>query len=233
MVDSLLVVPFLRLMTFARDPMASHVIDAFLDESNTAVTRKQRVAFLKGLIGHYHQLADDRIASHVAEKCWTTADPFLRDKIAASLLEHEGFLHGSQYGRFLLRKVNLPAYRKNRHEWRNKQAQGIGGTPAELHAQAAKAATATSEPLEIVAPQHTQVASKEQDTRQSKNEEKKRKSKTQEEDEIDELFNKPKKSKSSKMAEPVSADGDIKQVKPPKDLEGVLNAIKSSAIAGQ
>lgn len=58
--------------------MASRVIDAFLDEENTAIAYKDRRNFLKSLIGQYQTLADDRIGSRVAERCWLVADPFLK-----------------------------------------------------------------------------------------------------------------------------------------------------------
>lgn len=75
---SLLALPIPRLITFASDPTASRVIDAFLDEDNKAVAYKDRRAFLRNLIGHYQTLSDDRIGSRVAERCWAVADPFLK-----------------------------------------------------------------------------------------------------------------------------------------------------------
>jgi len=75
---SLLAMPIARLIVLASDPMASRVIDAFLEEENKAVPYKDRRNFLRNLIGHYQTLADDRIGSRVAERCWAVADPFLR-----------------------------------------------------------------------------------------------------------------------------------------------------------
>lgn len=77
--ESILQTPIDRLLTYTSDPTASRVIDVFLDEAtNPAVAYKDRRNFLKNLIGHYQQLADDRIGSRVADRCWATADPFLK-----------------------------------------------------------------------------------------------------------------------------------------------------------
>lgn len=74
------------------------------------------------LIGHYHELADDRIGSRVVERCWATADVYLKDKIAASLVEQQNFLQASQYGHFFARKVELPLFQRRREEWKLKMA---------------------------------------------------------------------------------------------------------------
>lgn len=76
--QSFLAMPIARLLVLASDPVASRAIDAFLDEENKAIPYKDRRNFLRNLIGHYQTLADDRIGSRVAERCWAVADPFLK-----------------------------------------------------------------------------------------------------------------------------------------------------------
>ncbi len=191
--SSILALPMDRLLVFTSDPIASRVIDVFLDESNKAIPYKDRRTFLRNLIGHYHFLADDRIGSRGADRCWQVADPFLKAQIATSLIPHEYDLQGSHFGHFFLRKVNLPLFKRKPHEWKDKQARDVGGTPAELHARAAKqqaeaeqakAAAAAVEPvleakseiLEGVAPVNGEA----------KKEKKKRKK--EKADEIDEVF---------------------------------------------
>jgi nucleolar protein 9 len=75
---SLIAMPMERLIVLGSDPVASRIIDAFLDEDNKAIPYKDRRTFLRTLIGHYQTLADDRIGSRVAERCWLVADPFLK-----------------------------------------------------------------------------------------------------------------------------------------------------------
>lgn len=82
---SLLAMPIPRLIVLASDPVASRVIDAFLDEENKAVPYKDRRTFLRNLIGHYQTLSDDRIGSRVAERCWAVADPFLKVGVAQTV----------------------------------------------------------------------------------------------------------------------------------------------------
>lgn len=192
--------------------MASRVIDAFLDEENKAVPYKDRRAFLRNLIGHYQTLADDRIGSRVAERCWAVADPFLRvglltasavvrkpddkltlaslssqDKIAESLIQDELKLQGSFYGHFFIRKVNLPLYKRNKYEWKEKQARGVGGTPAELHSQR-QSIPAHRLAAQSAGPTRTEAVPSTETAKDEKSSKKKRKNKTDGMDEIDEIF---------------------------------------------
>lgn len=210
-VKSLIAMPIPRLIVLASDPMASRVIDAFLDEENKAVPYKDRRTFLRNLIGHYTTLADDRIGSRVAERCWAVADPFLRvrksccmltldqwkltfriitqDKIAESLVPDELKLQGSFFGHFFIRKVNLPLYKRNKYEWKDRQARGVGGTPAELHAQkSAVPAHRLAAQAAAPAPATTTTTSVAETNTEEKQSKKKRKSKTEEGDEIDQIF---------------------------------------------
>merc|ERR1711939_936956 len=81
--ESILQTPIDRLLTYTSDLMASRIIDVFLDDQeNPAVAYKDRRNFLKNLIGHYQKLADDRIGSRVADRCWAAADPFLKVRLS-------------------------------------------------------------------------------------------------------------------------------------------------------
>ena len=202
-VQSILRTPIERLLVFTSDPIGSHVIDVFLDEDNAAVTNKDRRTFLLNLIGHYPKLADDRIGSRVADRCWQAADPFLRDKIAHSLLKDELNLQNSHYGHFFLRKVNLPLFRRDPREWRDRQARDVGGTPAELYARAAE----KQQMLQLHSQEQQQQKQQQaQDyvslsnstldgARATKEKKKRKKIKTQGTDEIDQLFETVKRGK--------------------------------------
>lgn len=197
--SAILALPIERLLVYTSDPIASRVIDVFLDESNKAVKYKDRRTFLRNLIGHYHHIADDRIGSRVADRCWATADPFLKVQIATSLIPHDYDLQGSHFGHFFLRKVNLPLFKRKPAEWKDKQARDVGGTPAELHAKAAKQQKEAEQARAAARATQVEAAfSVESAAQQAKQDEKKdKKRKNQKVDEIDEVFKnvKPKKSK--------------------------------------
>lgn len=199
---SILALPIERLLVFTSDPIASRVIDVFLDESNRSVSYKDRRTFLRNLIGHYHVLADDRIGSRVADRCWATADPFLKAQIATSLLSHEYDLQASHFGHFFLRKVNLPLFKRKPQEWKDRQARDVGGTPAELHARAAKQQLQAEQARAIaqVQAQEAAIEPAQLETEpgvEGKKEKKDKKRKKERVDEIDEVFKnvKPKKAK--------------------------------------
>lgn len=236
---SLLATPFERLLLFCSDPMASRVIDVFLDESNRAISHKDRRNFLRSLIGHYDALASDRLGSRVADRCWAVADPFLKDKIAASLVPHEYALQNSNFGYYFLRKVNLPLYKRNKDEWKARQGRGEGGTPAELHAQAARKlqeqqqakaeAEAARQRQEATAAASSALAD---ETEPSKKDKKKRKK--DKVDEIDEVFKTVKRGKTaSHFSAPVAAaegaSGSVAQYANKDDALGeVFQAIKKA-----
>lgn len=113
-------------LPLTRDPISSRVLDSLLSSPSTLPRERRR--FLLSLIGNYHTLADDRIGSRVVERCWTTADVFLKDKIAASLVDQSVFLQQSHYGHFFARKLELPLWGRAREVWKLKMAAIKEGT---------------------------------------------------------------------------------------------------------
>jgi nucleolar protein 9 len=118
-----------------RDATASRIFDALLSSPTTPALSRRH--FLQSLLSHYHTLADDRIGSRVAERCWAVADVYLKDKIASSLVEQQLFLQASAFGHFLARKLELPLWSRKREEWKLKMA---GGARLEEEAARKKAA---------------------------------------------------------------------------------------------
>lgn len=112
---------FEGILPLTRDATSSRVLDSLLSSPTTPPREIRR--FLLSLIGHYHTLADDRIGSRVVERCWATADVYLKDKIASSLVDQGHFLQSSQYGHFFARKVELPLFMRRREEWKLKMAK--------------------------------------------------------------------------------------------------------------
>jgi nucleolar protein 9 len=101
-------------------------------------------AFILRLIGHFPQIADDRIGSRVAERAFATADPFLKDKIAASVFDHQEELQRSAYAHFLARKMELPLWGRKREEWKLKMGRLAAEEKARAAGRAVPAATAAA-----------------------------------------------------------------------------------------
>ncbi|KAG8813556.1 Nucleolar protein 9, partial [Serendipita sp. 401] len=69
------------------------------------------------------QLVDDRIGSRVGDRCWIHADPYLKEKIARSLIPHQQTLVASYYGKFFAKKLQLSLLLRKPDEWRVAQVQ--------------------------------------------------------------------------------------------------------------
>lgn len=160
-----------ELIATAHHATGSRVLDVLL-ESPTVSTKAKRNFVLK-FIGHFHTLADDRIGSRVAERCWAYADPYLkvslyalmgrvlrltegwmpRKKIARSVVPHEHFLAGSMYGKYFARKLNLHLLQRKPDQWRDQQSatkaaasHPTQSNPAQSSAPADEASASTDEP---------------------------------------------------------------------------------------
>ncbi|GAA6002991.1 RNA-binding RNA processing protein NOP9 [Rhodotorula paludigena] len=119
--DSVTALPFDSLLALSRSATSSHILDTLLT-SPTVPPRALR-AFIMSLLGHYHTLADDRIGSRVAERCFASADVYLKDKMAQSLFEQQNDLQRSAYAHFFARKLELPLWGRRRDEWKAKMAR--------------------------------------------------------------------------------------------------------------
>jgi nucleolar protein 9 len=73
---SLQSMPTEDVIALAHHPTSSRVLDAVLD--SPTVPLKHKRAFMQSLLGYYHRLVDDRIGSRVGDRCWATADTFLK-----------------------------------------------------------------------------------------------------------------------------------------------------------
>ncbi|KZT41117.1 ARM repeat-containing protein [Sistotremastrum suecicum HHB10207 ss-3] len=109
------------LITVCQNVTSSRVIDVFFESAS--IPRAMKRTLVLNLIGHYHELVDDRIGSRIGDRCWAFADPFLREKIAKSLIDHEQFLAASFYGKFFARSLNLQLYQRRPGEWKAQQAK--------------------------------------------------------------------------------------------------------------
>ncbi|RPD62032.1 ARM repeat-containing protein [Lentinus tigrinus ALCF2SS1-7] len=118
--DSLHALSLDELTEMAHHPTSSRVLDAVLESPSVPYKAKRK--FVMTFIGHYHVLVDDRIGSRVGDRCWAFADPYLKEKIARSLVPHEHTLAGSFYGKFFARNLNLHVLQRDPERWKSMQA---------------------------------------------------------------------------------------------------------------
>ncbi|TXT11256.1 hypothetical protein VHUM_02007 [Vanrija humicola] len=117
--ESLFAQPTDTLLAYAKSPIASHLLDKVL--TSPAVPPKYRRKLYLGFVGRYAELADDRLGSRVADTVWDTADGYMREKIARSLIPDATTLANSQFGRFLSRRLDLHLLQRRPDEWRAAQ----------------------------------------------------------------------------------------------------------------
>ncbi len=118
---SLTSLPVTELINLSRNSISSRVLDEFLDSKT--VPQKAKRKFLLSLIGHYHELVDDRIGSRVADRCWASADPYLKEKIARSLIAQERFPSVIAVWSVLCAQVTAASPEK-----RHRKVEGSAGT---------------------------------------------------------------------------------------------------------
>lgn len=122
-IESLLAQGIAAIIRMAHHPISSHVIDAAVSSSSIAPKLKRRL--LLSLDGHWFELVDDRFGSRVGEKIWDSADGFMKEKIAKSLIPQAFALGNSQYGRFFAKRLDLHLLQRRPDEWREKQIQVV------------------------------------------------------------------------------------------------------------
>ncbi|KAG1780420.1 armadillo-type protein [Suillus placidus] len=214
--ESIKSLPTEDLILLSQNPISSRVIDVLFDSET--VPFKVKRTLVMSLIGHYHTLVDDRIGSRVGDRCWAFADPYLREKIARSLIVHEQFLAASYFGKFFARNINLYLLQRRPDEWRELQSQNKSSTGSTISPSALPSVPSVvvqrpnSDDAEVFHPSKTS---------------KKRRSRV--EDEIDAVFNASLGAKVKRTA--VSATGSCdKLVVQTSDqgLQDVLGAIRAA-----
>lgn len=211
--NSLLSLPLPTLLSHCFSPTSSHLIDAFLLSPTTLVTSRR--TFLLSLLGSYHTLADNRVGSRVAERCFETADVYLKDKIAASLIGKETEMQRSAFAHFFARKVELPLWSRRREEWKRKMAEKKFGAAAVGDAPIwGSSSFAGSQAVEDVP-------------------EEKKKKRERKTDEVDEIFGRV--GKKGRAGTGIGSESEIKvatglEGRETKGLEDVLGALRASVV---
>lgn len=187
-------------------------------------------------LDHYHELVDDRIGSRVGDRLWEAADPYLKEKIARSLIPHEEALVGSFYGKFFIRGLNLYLLQRNPEEWKTMQAKG-GKKANGMSA----APAGTTDMKTAITPAVDKPAAPEISTKSEKKKKRKR-VEDKPEDEIDALFSSAlgKKQKKGQLgpvgiqelnsirSEAVGVKSKGATLSSDRDLDTVLGAIRTA-----
>ena len=82
--------PIEDVIVLAQHPTSSRVLDAILDSPTVPSKTKRR--YILSFIGHYEKLVDDRIGSRVGDRCWASADPYLKVRAPCSSMDLPIFL---------------------------------------------------------------------------------------------------------------------------------------------
>ncbi|CDO74124.1 hypothetical protein BN946_scf185043.g174 [Trametes cinnabarina] len=129
------------LIEMAHHAVSSRVLDAVLESPTVAHKDKRKLVMT--FLGHYHRLVDDRIGSRVGERCWAFADPYLKEKIARSVMPYEHALAGSAFGKFFARHLALHVLQRDPERWKSMQSAAKG---TQAPASAAMSAPSTKSP---------------------------------------------------------------------------------------
>jgi nucleolar protein 9 len=103
------------LMKWIHDPSCSRVIEAYFD--SVTVSSKSKKKMLHTLQGKYSDMAKDKYASHLIDKCWKASDIQLKEKIAEELVQQERELMDNFYGKFILRNCKIELFKRRKQEW--------------------------------------------------------------------------------------------------------------------
>lgn len=226
--------PISDLLSYAQHPVSSRIFDAFLE--STTVPYRYRRKLILAFVDHFHTLVDDRVGSRVGERLWAAADPYLKEKIARTLIPYETTLVASRYGKFFVRGLNLYLLKRDAEEWKARQAKSRldrnSSTEVPNHTKTQTPISAQPRPADLVA-SLPEKRTKEQ-----------RKRKGEPQDIIDSIFSPENRQKKAKKS--TAFDGELQSTqstnvipsKEPgsktditstdKDLDGVLSAIRNA-----
>ncbi|KAI4174521.1 MAG: hypothetical protein LQ343_002278 [Gyalolechia ehrenbergii] len=105
------------LLQLAKDRSATRVLQKSLTCSSD--TARYRRMIMPRLAAMTVDLTTDPVGSHVVDAFWTGSEslPFIREKIAQHLIEHEATLRDSIPGRAVWRNWKMDMYKTKRRDW--------------------------------------------------------------------------------------------------------------------
>jgi nucleolar protein 9 len=113
------------LVSMAKDPSASRVLQVAVASTSPTAFRKQLIPKFHA---HISELAIDQSGSYFVEALWdgTKGLHFLKERLATELAKHESKMRESVYGRNVWRNWSMDLYTRRRGEWAAK-AKGVDG----------------------------------------------------------------------------------------------------------
>ncbi|KAL4082064.1 armadillo-type protein [Scleroderma yunnanense] len=133
-VDSVMSLSIEDLLALSYNATSSRVLDVVFESPTVPFKAKRRLVM--SMIGHYHKLVDDRIGSRIGDRFWAFADPYLREKIARSIIPHEQALAASFYGKYFARNLHLHLLKRRPEEWKELQSSRKASAKGPESAQA-------------------------------------------------------------------------------------------------
>ncbi|MCJ1467964.1 Nucleolar protein 9 [Pseudocyphellaria aurata] len=115
--DGLLEMDTTTLVLVAKDRAASRMLQCSLAYSDQTVIFRR--VLIQRFFGHIADLATDVIGSHVVDEFWAASKglTFIRERIAAEILENEVLLRESFSGRAIWRNWKMDVFKTKRGEW--------------------------------------------------------------------------------------------------------------------
>lgn len=111
--DSLLDTDGNILLQWSKDAAMSRVLESYI-----SATTPSRIKLIRKFRHRFAEMATDRLASHVVDKCIASADLSLRKSIMEELAAKLPSLRDNVYGKFVVRNCHLEEFVRNRDEWR-------------------------------------------------------------------------------------------------------------------
>ncbi|KAI4270470.1 MAG: hypothetical protein L6R38_007119, partial [Xanthoria sp. 2 TBL-2021] len=127
-IDGILSLDNTGLQQMAKDRGATHVLQKSLACAGDTIRYRRMI--MPRLASMTADLATDPVASHVVDAFWkgTEGLPFIREKIAEHLMQHEAILRESAPGRAVWRNWQMDTYKTKRFDWMAEAKGPIPGT---------------------------------------------------------------------------------------------------------
>ncbi|CAO1602622.1 Nucleolar protein 9 [Xanthoria calcicola] len=115
--DGILSLDNTGLQKMAKDRSATHVLQKSLASEGDTIRYRRMI--MPRLANMTADLATDPVASHVVDTFWkgTEGLPFIREKVAEHLMQHEAILRESAPGRAVWRNWQMDTYKTKRFDW--------------------------------------------------------------------------------------------------------------------
>ncbi|KAL8952015.1 MAG: hypothetical protein Q9222_002034 [Ikaeria aurantiellina] len=124
--DSILDIDDTEVQQMAKDRNATYVLQKSLICGGDTIRYRRMI--MPRLARMSTDLATDPVASHVVDTFWSGSEglPFIREKIAERLFQHESILRESMCGRAVWRNWKMDTYKTKRYDW---MIEAKGRTP--------------------------------------------------------------------------------------------------------